>query len=204
VIAARRLPPILAGTACKDGRLFVVSGPSGCGKTTLCAKLLQRDTGLVRSVSVTTRKPRGNEQRNKDYIYISKAEFKRRLQKGMFLEYAEVFGNYYATPKSFIYKTIKRGKDILLNIDVQGAAQIKNSIKTAVLIFIVPPSMKVLKQRLMGRLTDSHMQIQKRLAIAAQELGTINQYDYYVVNDKLKEAIGQLKHIIAAARHSIK
>jgi guanylate kinase len=203
-MAARRLPVTLPGMISKKGRLFVVSGPSGCGKTTLCTRLLQHDAGIVRSVSVTTRKPRGDEQRDKDYIYISNAEFKRRLRKGMFLEYAKVFCNYYATPKSFICKTINRGKDILLNIDVQGAAQIKKRIKTAVLIFIVPPSMEVLKKRLMGRLTDSEMQIQKRLAIAAQELRAINQYDYYVVNDKLAKAVSELKHIIEAARHSIK
>jgi guanylate kinase len=200
MMAGRRLPFILAGKTRKRGRLFVVSGPSGCGKTTLCGRLLKEDKGLVRSISVTTRKPRGKEQHNRDYIYTSKAKFKRMLQKGMFLEYARVFGNYYATPKGFIDNTIKSGKDVLLNIDVQGAAQVKKKLKSAVLVFIVPPSMRVLKKRLIGRLTDSEMQVQKRLGIAVKELRAIDKYDYYVVNDKLKTAADELKHIIISAR----
>lgn len=185
------------------GILFVLSGPSGCGKTTLCEKLLTERLGLVRSVSVTTRGARGEEKQNRDYIYTDTEDFKRRLANNEFLEHAKVFGSYYGTPKRFIDRTLKSGKDVLLNIDTQGAAQIKQKTKNAVLIFIMPPSIKELRKRLIGRLTDTRPQILKRLNIARGEMKAIRHYDYYVINDKLREAAGILKHIIIASRHRI-
>jgi guanylate kinase len=185
------------------GTLFVVSGPSGCGKTTLCEKLLKQSLGLVRSVSVTTRKARDGERHKRDYIYTDTADFKRRLSKNEFLEHAEVFGSYYGTPKRFIDRTLKRGKDVLLNIDIQGAAQIRQRTKDAVLIFIMPPSITELRKRLVGRLTDTRPQILKRLKIARREMKAIKRYDYYVINDNLREAVGILRHIIIASRHRV-
>jgi guanylate kinase len=203
-MSSQDLPRIVLQKLNKQGRLFVVSGPSGCGKTTLCAKLLKKHLGLVRSVSVTTRQIRGEERRNKDYVYVSKTEFRRRLKKGMFLEHAKIFGNYYGTPKSFINEKIKSGCDVLLNIDVQGAAQIRQKSHSAVFIFIIPPSMQELKKRLQGRLTDSRVQVQRRLVVASRELRVINRYDYLVVNDNLRTAVASLSHIILASRHRIK
>jgi len=202
-MAMPALPPIVLKKIKTKGRLFVVSGPSGCGKTTLCEKLLKQNLGLVRSVSVTTRKARGTEQHKKDYIYTSTADFKNQLGKGMLLEYAQVFGNYYGTPKRFIENKLEQGKDVLLNIDVQGAAQIKRKSKDAVLVFILPPSIQELKRRLLGRLTDTKAQIRKRLVIARTELAAINSYDYYVINGNLKAAAEELKHIIMASRRRI-
>ena len=202
-MARHALPPVILKKIRARGSLFVLSGPSGCGKTTLCRGLLKQNLGLVRSVSVTTRKARKAERDKKDYIYTNTADFKRQLRKGMFLEHAQVFGNYYGTPKLFIESTLKQGKDVLLNIDVQGAAQIKRKAKDAVLIFILPPSMRELKRRLLGRLTDTKVQIRKRLAIARTELTAIDHYDYYVINESLKEAAEELKHIIMASRRKI-
>lgn len=202
-MARKALPSIVLKKIKTRGRLFVVSGPSGCGKTTLCKGLLKQGLGLVRSVSITTRKARGAEQHKKDYIYTNSADFKSQLNKRMLLEHAQVFGNHYGTPKLFIESTLKQGKDVLLNIDVQGAAQIKRKSKDAVLVFILPPSMQELKRRLLGRLTDTKAQISKRLAIAQIELKTIGRYNYYVINDNLKDAVEELKHIIMASRRSI-
>lgn len=184
--------------------LFVLSGPSGCGKTTLCSRLLKKRLGLIRSVSVTTREKRGREKDKRDYIYLSVPEFKRRLAKGMFLEHARVFGCYYATPKKFIEENLRMGRDVLLNIDVQGAAQIKRKFREAVLIFIVPPSITALKERLEKRSSDTPAQIRKRLTIARSELRTIGMYDYAVVNDCIDTAAEKLRAIITAARHELK
>ncbi len=188
----------------KQGRLFVVSGPSGCGKTTLCNSLLAKKLGLVRSVSATTRARRGKERDNVDYIYTTKKQFLRNLGMGMFLEHAQVFGEYYGTPRRFIEKALRQGQDILLNIDVQGARQIQSKCQQSVLIFILPPSMAELQKRLQRRLTDTAPQIRKRLAIAKQELSAIDLYDFWVVNDCLSRAAKNLEHIVVAARHQIK
>lgn len=184
----------------KRGKLYVVSGPSGCGKTTLCAKLLKKDLGLTRSVSATTRIPRADERRNKDYIFTTKGLFQKDVKKKRFLEHAKVFDNYYGTPKKFVLETLKKNKDVLLNIDVQGAAQIKKNFKEAILIFILPPSLKVLCKRLQNRSTDTKEEVKKRLKIAEKELNAINMYDYIVLNDKLSTATKDIVAIIKADR----
>ncbi|MDD5504757.1 MAG: guanylate kinase [Candidatus Omnitrophica bacterium] len=198
-----RLPVSVKDVMRKKGRLFVVSGPSGCGKTTLCDALLRQRMGLARSVSVTTRQPRGKEKNKKDYFFTSMRAFKKMLARQGFLEHAEVFGNYYGTPKQFVEKNLKSGRDILLNIDVRGAAQIRRAHKDAVLIFILPPSMADLRNRLLGRLTDTDQQIRQRLFIAKKELEAVGLYDYYVVNNKIGAAVNELKHIISASRRKI-
>jgi guanylate kinase len=202
-MAGNILPHAILKRIKAGGRLFVISGPSGCGKTTLCEGLLKKRLGLVRSVSVTTRRARGSERNKRDYIYIRPSDFQDMLRNGMLLEHARVFGNAYGTPRSFIEKVLKQGRDILLNIDVQGAAQIKRQSKDAVLIFILPPSMRELKKRLSGRMTDTKDQIRKRLAIARAELSAIYNYDYYVVNRRTEKAVDELRHIILATRHRI-
>ncbi len=200
----KHLPRFIDRYLKKQGALFVVSGPSGCGKTTLCDRLLKSRLGLVRSVSATTRELRGKEKNNKDYIYIGRQEFNRQLAKGMFLEHAEVFGHYYATPKKFVEKSLRSNQDVLMNIDVQGAAQIKRKFKQAVLIFILPPTMEALEARLRNRSSDTRSQICKRLAIAHKELTAIKIYDYAVINDRIDKAVRQLASIITSTRQRIK
>ena len=201
---AAAMPAQVRGSIKKQGRLFVVSGPSGCGKTTLCNSLLKKTLGLARSVSATTRPIRGKERNNIDYIYTTKTQFQQDLAKGRFLEHAKVFGEYYGTPRHFIDKALQAGQDILLNIDVQGARQIQSKCRQAVLIFILPPSMAELRKRLCRRLTDTETEIHKRLAIARKELLAIGFYDFWVVNDRLSQAVKELEHIIIAARHQIR
>lgn len=188
----------------KRGIIFVVSGPSGCGKTTLCRRLLRNEPGLVNSTSVTTRLPRKGERRDIDYVYITEDEFKTRLKNREFLEYASVFGSHYATPKRPVTDALKKGKDVLLSIDVQGAAQVKRIFKDAVLIFILPPAFSDLEKRLSKRSSDSSAQIKRRLKIAHDELRAINMYDYAVVNDNMREATRRLTVIVTAERNRIR
>jgi guanylate kinase len=185
------------------GSLFVISGPSGCGKTTLCNCLLREDPCLIRSVSVTTRDMRKPETQGIDYIYTCEKDFKKQIAKGAFLEHARVFGKYYGTPRAFIQNAISRKHDVLLNIDVQGAAQVQKKVKNAVLIFILPPSMRELKKRLSRRSSDTREQIRMRLAVARRELQAIRQYDFYVTNDRFPSAVKTLRCIIEAVRHKI-
>lgn len=184
--------------------IFVVSGPSGCGKTTLCRRLLKNKSGLANSISVTTRSPRRDERSDIDYLYISEKEFKAKLRKKEFLEYARVFGNYYGTPKKSVVDTLKKNKDVLLCIDIQGAAQIKGVFKDAVFIFILPPVFGDLKKRLLKRSSDNSLQIRRRLRIARREMRAINMYDYAVINDDMKEAGRRLSAIVTAERSRIR
>ncbi len=189
---------------CKKGRLFVISAPSGAGKTTLCEKVLENSQGMVRSISMTTRQAREGEIEGRDYFFVSEKEFEKKARKNEFLEYAKVFGNYYGTPKKIVQEHINNNKDVMLNIDVQGAMQIKKRFReNSIFIFILPPSMEALKKRLLKRKTDSKAQIKKRLEVAKKELSYVKRYDYEIVNDKLKTAFRQLSSIIIAARCKI-
>lgn len=190
---------------CKKGILFVISAPSGAGKTTLCEKALESSQGMmVRSISMTTRQAREGEIEGRDYFFVSKKEFEKKVLKNEFLEYAEVFGNYYGTPKKFVQEHVNNNKDVMLNIDVQGAMQIKKSFReNSIFIFILPPSLEALKKRLLKRKTDSKSQIKKRLEVAKNELSYVKRYDYAIINDKLKTAFRQLSSIIIAARCKI-
>lgn len=184
----------------RKGVLFIISAPSGSGKTTLCARLVESVDSLYRSISMTTRAPRPGEKDGMDYIFIEKPEFLKRLRKNEFLEWAKVFGEYYGTPKKHIAHMIKRGSDVLLSIDVQGAMKIKRLKLDAVYIFILPPSMTMLKERLVNRSTDSKKAIRERLNVSKKEIACSRKYDYIVVNNRLESALDNLRAIIIAER----
>ena len=180
--------------------VFIISAPSGSGKSTLVSRLLASDTGLRFSVSYTTRKPRGNEKPGESYIYISRQEFEERRERGEFLECAEVFGNYYGTNRKILDQARGEGKDLVLDIDVQGARQLKERIPEAVSIFILAPSRDILEQRLRARSEDSEEVIQRRLRDAAEEIRNYSQYDYVLVNHQVEESVATLGAIVKAER----
>ena len=180
--------------------VFIISAPSGSGKSTLVARLLASDPGLRFSVSYTTRKPRGNEKPGESYVYISRHEFEERIERGEFLEYAEVFGNLYGTNRKVLDRARREGKDVILDIDVQGARQLKERIPEAVSIFILAPSRDILEQRLRLRSEDSEEVIQRRLKDAADEIRNYIQYDYVLVNHQVEESVATLGAIVKAER----
>ncbi len=180
--------------------VFIISAPSGSGKSTLVSRLMQEVDRLTFSVSYTTRKPRGDEIRGEAYHFIERAEFDRRLAAAEFLESAEVFGNYYGTHLDALTIAENDNKDLVLDIDVQGAAQLKKRIPDAVSIFILPPSREILEQRLRARSQDNEEVIRRRLADAAREIRNYSLYDYVLVNDDLNLAAETLKAIVRAER----
>ncbi len=180
----------------KKGKLFIISAPSGAGKTTLEKMLLNSELSLIKSVSATTRAPRATEENHKDYIFLTKDEFEKQRDEGKFLEWAEVFGNFYGTPKSKIINTIEEGENVVLSIDVQGAEQVKKIFPEAILIFIKTSSLDILKRRLERRLTNSAEEINKRLETAKDEIAKLDIYDYTIINDDLETAFYELKKVI--------
>lgn len=184
----------------KKGRIFVISAPSGSGKTTIEKRVLESIKDLFSSVSLTTRSPRPGEKHKKDYHYVSRPLFEKEIKKQALLEWEENFGYLYGTPKNFVLKKIKEGKDILLSIDVKGARHIKRKFPESVLIFIKPPSFKELTRRLKSRNTDNEAEISKRLKLAEKELRSAGRYDYVVVNNKLEDAVRRVVSIIKKER----
>lgn len=180
--------------------VFIISAPSGSGKSTLVSRLMNEVEKLTFSVSYTTRAPRGNEVEGEDYCFISRAEFEERLARHEFLEHAEVFGNYYGTHVSALQIADNKGLDLVLDIDVQGAAQLKKRIPDAVTIFVLAPSREILEQRLRARSQDSDETIRRRLADAAREIRNYSLYDYVLVNNDLNLAAETLKSIVRAER----
>lgn len=180
--------------------VFIISAPSGSGKSTLVGKLLKQVPGLTFSVSYTTRDPRGNERPGEGYHYISRQEFEERITRDEFLEYAKVFGNYYGTHRSVLDRARAQGLDLVLDIDVQGARQLKGRIPDAVSIFILAPSRDVLEQRLRDRSEDPEPVILKRLREAAEEIRNYNAYDYIVVNHEVESSVDILAAIVKAER----
>jgi len=190
---------------CKQpGTVFIVSAPSGSGKTTLTNRLLSLVPGLQFSISYTTREPRGSEENGREYFFIGREQFQQMIVDGEFLEYAEVFGNYYGTARRFLEQATAQGKDLLLDIDVQGAKQVKDRMPEAVSIFILPPSRNELELRLRSRSkaenVTSQEVIRRRLEEAAREIEKYPNYDYILVNDRLEESIDLLQAIVLAER----
>jgi len=180
--------------------VFVISAPSGSGKSTLVNRLLRQDKRIEFSVSHTTRAPRGNEVPDKDYHYISREEFEAAIARNEFLEHAEVFGNYYGTHQGILDRARAEGKDVLLDIDVQGARQLKVKVPDAVTIFVLAPSRQELEQRLRARSEDSEEVIERRLRGAAKEIGNYAAYDYVLVNRELEKSVETLASIVTAER----
>ena len=180
----------------KRGRLFVISAPSGAGKSTVLACVRRRIGGLAFSVSCTTRKPRAGEREGEDYIFLSRDEFTRMIDEGSFLEWAEVHGELYGTPRSFIEDAIAEGRDVILDIDVQGGMSTKAAYPEAVTVFLLPPNMEELETRLSGRATDAPEQIRLRLENAAREMKFSELYEHRIVNDDVERACGALCSII--------
>lgn len=180
------------------GLLIVLSGPSGAGKGTICSRLRAEMPNLTYSVSMTTRQPRVGEVEGVNYFFRDKEEFEELLKEDAFLEYAKVYDNYYGTPKKHVMDLLNQGKSVLLEIDIQGAMQVKERYSDAIFIYIVPPSLTELSARLRGRATDSEEVIDKRLSLACSELALAHRYDYIVVNDDLDEATEKTASILRA------
>lgn len=189
----------MPGTS-SESILFVISGPSGSGKTTLWKRVLKEFKDITRSISVTTRAPRGREKNGKDYTFVSEKKFLEMINKREFLEWALVHGSYYGTPKKNIEKARKKGLDIILEIDVQGGMKVKKKIKDAVLIFISPPSFSELRKRLMKRGDISEEEINKRIKVVKKEMRYIPEYNYLIINKDIESAYNNLKSIIIAER----
>jgi guanylate kinase len=180
--------------------VYIVSAPSGSGKSTLVTELFKMVSNLDFSISYTTRPPRGSEQNGKEYFFVSRDEFEAMIASGEFLEYAEVFGNYYGTARRFLREAEARSNDLLLDIDVQGARQVKETIPEAVSIFILPPDREKLEWRLRNRGLDSEAVIRRRLDTARREIENYSKYDYILVNNLLEQSADQLKDIVLAQR----
>ncbi len=186
-----------------QGVLLVLSGPSGAGKGTICQMLCDIRKDLAYSVSATTRPPRKGEVDGDDYFFVSVERFKEMIANDELLEYAEIYGNYYGTPRSYVMSILDQGRDVVLEIDPQGALQVKASFPDAVFVFIVPPSLDELTKRIYKRGTDSEEVIKRRLSAATSELAYASKYDYIVVNDEAEKATNKVSNIIDAERNRV-
>lgn len=184
----------------KMGRIFVISGPSGVGKGTLLGLLLKKHTDVTFSISATTRKPRAGEVHGVNYFFTSKEDFIRSIENDEFLEWAEFAGNYYGTYIKTVEEAVAGGRDIALEIEVQGAMQVKKKLPHAVFIFIIPPSIDELEARLRKRNSETEESLERRLSIARKELDKAEEFDYTVINENLEQALAQLENIIDAER----
>lgn len=184
----------------REGLLIVISGPSGVGKNTIISNLFSRLPNLKYSISATTRSPRPNEIDGQHYFFLTEDEFRKKIDESEFLEWAKVYQYCYGTPKEQVLKILMTGKDVVLDVDVQGALQIKQSFSKAVLIFLAPPSIRELKQRLLGRQTEAEAQIVERLKYITTEFKHIPQYDYFIVNREIDLTCAQIEGIILAEK----
>lgn len=182
------------------GKLFIVAAPSGAGKSTLVNALLQREPGIALSISHTTRKPRPGDADGVQYHFVDRSRFEAMVAHGDFIEHADVFGNYYGTSRSSVEPILAGGRDVLLEIDWQGAAQVRHAMPGCVSIFILPPSRAELERRLRARGTDDAATIEKRLAASREEIAHAHEFDCIVVNDHFEDAVARLQAIVAAAR----
>ena len=185
----------------EQGLLIVVSGPSGSGKSTLDQLLIKKRHNIIMSISDTTRKIRGQEVNGVDYNFISEEEFKNNIKNDKYLEYAEVYtGTYYGTPEDFVNDNLNKGIDVILEIDIEGARKVNEKRKDAIFIFIMPPSMKILKERLIGRKTESKEQVIERFKTAYKEINEVSKYNYVIVNDDLDTALSKMDAIITCEK----
>ena len=187
----------------KHGSLIVVSGPSGVGKDTVCKEFLKNNSDIYLSISMTSRDPRGKEEEGKDYFFVSKEEFKKNIKNKSFLEYAKVHDNYYGTPIKTVIDKLNKGIDVLLIIDIQGALKVKKKFKNGIFLFIMPPNMRELKNRLIARGTETKEKVISRFRTAYKEINAISKYNYVVVNDEVKEAAKKIEAIIVAEKCSV-
>jgi guanylate kinase len=184
------------------GSLFIVSAPSGAGKTTLCREIVSTFPDLKFSISYTTRKPRQGEVNDRDYTFVSRDRFLEMIAEGEFIEWAEIHEELYGTSRARIGEMLDAGNDVILDIDTQGAMQIRERMSGGIYIFILPPSMEILRKRLEERMTDAKEEIEKRLRHAAAEIKTYSQYDYVIINDILEDARKEFAAIIISHRVS--
>ena len=185
----------------KRGTLVVLSGPSGTGKGTVCGVVRNHLGDAVRySISATTRKPRTGEEHGREYFFFTKEEFETLRDQNGFLEWAQVYDNYYGTPRAFVEEVLASGKDCILEIDPQGALQVREATDEAVLVFIAPPSLEELRSRLTGRGTESAEEVEKRLSCAESELAYRDKYDYIIINDDVETAAAKMEAILLAEK----
>lgn len=187
----------------RRGLLIVVSGPSGAGKGTICSNLLKNKDFIYPSVSTTTREPRDGEVPGVNYNYISKEEFERKIEDNQFIEFAKVYDNYYGTPKDFVLEKLSKGEDVLLEIDIQGALQVREKFPEGIFVFILPPSMKELKKRIINRGSETKESLEKRFSSAFSEIKYLKKYDYFIVNDVVEKATDKLISIIDAEKSRV-
>ncbi|MGL5717594.1 MAG: guanylate kinase [Paraclostridium sp.] len=187
----------------KKGLLLVVSGPSGAGKGTICKAFLENNKNVKLSVSATTRSPREGEIDGVNYFFVTKDNFKDMIDNGELLEHAQIYDNFYGTPKAAILENLEQGYDVLLEIEMQGARQIKEVYPEGVFIFILPPSLDELKSRIVGRGTETEEQINKRFGSAFEEICQIENYDYFIVNKDINESAKELSDIISAEKNKV-
>ena len=186
------------------GLLIVLSGPSGTGKGTVCKALLNKRRDLSLSISSTTREPRSGEIHGKHYFFTNRDEFEKRIKHDEFLEHANVFSNYYGTPRSFVDGMIAQGKDVLLEIDVQGALKVKDTCPDGVFIFLIPPTMAELERRIRSRGTETEDKIRERLGKANAEMNLMEKYDYVIVNDDVKSVVARIDCIIESEKMRVR
>jgi len=184
----------------KKGNLFIVSAPSGTGKTTLCRQLIGELPDIGHSVSYTTRSPRPGEVNDRDYTFVDEGEFRKMIEEDEFVEWAKVHGNLYGTSRRRLEEMMGKGLDVLLDVDTQGARHLRMSWENGVYIFLLPPSLDVLRTRLKGRMSDSPEEIDLRMMRSVQEIGEYKNYDYVIVNAVLDEALTELKAVVIAER----
>ena len=187
----------------RKGLLLVVSGPSGAGKGTICKALLNKNDQIKLSVSATTRKPRNGEVHGVNYFFIEKEEFTKMIENGEFLEYAQIYDNFYGTPKAAIIECLEKGQDVILEIEMQGARQIKEVYPQGVFIFVLPPSLEELKSRIVGRGTETQEEIEKRFSCAFEEINQIVNYDYFIVNEDIEKSVSDVEAIICAEKNKV-
>ena len=187
----------------QKGMLMVISGPSATGKSTIVKEYLKRNPQIKMSVSATTRQPRPGETDGVNYFFLNKDVFRKRLENGEFLEHAQVYGNYYGTPKAYVEEQMTDGKDVLLEIDTEGAMQVREKFAEGVFLFVIPPSLEALNQRINYRGTETAAEMNQRLNNALLEIEQLTQYDYVVMNKHVDDAVGTIESIMLAEKTSV-